>query len=266
MDKKLEDLETRLNQYGSVVIAFSGGVDSTFLLAAAKRANLDKILAVTVSCQFVPSDEVKLAKKLANKIGVDHICLETDILGNPDVTRNSPQRCYYCKKAVFSLIQAEAEKAGIAFMLHAVNLDDLSDYRPGLKAAEELGFFAPLAEAGFSKNDIRKYSKEFGLETWDKPSQSCLATRIPYGDQIKEDDLIRIGQAENLLMTLGFDQCRVRCHGNLARIEVAGDKVNVLFEPETRNQISNTFKKLGFDYTSVDIDGYKTGKMNDEIL
>lgn len=265
MEKTLLDIEKQLKKYTSVAIAFSGGVDSTFLLAAAKQAGLE-ILAVTVACQFVPAEEIELANKMAREIDVKHMVLETDILDSPDVIRNSAQRCYFCKKEVFSLIKGEAQKAGFEFLLHAINLDDLSDYRPGLKAAEELGFFAPLAEAGLTKSDIRRLSKEIGLETWNKPSQSCLATRIPYGVEIRKDDLIKVDQAESLLMKLGFDQCRVRCHGNLARIEVATEMIAKMFEPDVRDQISKVFKHLGFVYTSVDIDGYKTGKMNNEIL
>lgn len=266
MEKTLNDILERLKPFSSAAIAFSGGVDSTFLLAAAKQAGLKRLLAITVACQFVPSEEVDFAKKMTEKLGVEHICLETDILNNPDVVRNSSQRCYYCKKEVFSLIKDTAQKAGLEFMLHAVNLDDLADYRPGLKAAEELGFFAPLAEAGFTKDDIRRLSKQMGLDTWDKPSQSCLAARIPYGIKIQHDDLLKVDQAENLLRTLGFDQVRVRCHGNLARIEVAADMIPKLFEEPAREKISTHFNQLGFTYTSIDIDGYRTGKMNDEIL
>lgn len=266
LEKKLDDILDRLRAYSSAAIAFSGGVDSTFLLAAAKKAGLKKLMAVTVACQFVPLKEVEFAEKMAKKIGVELKVLEIDILKNQDVVRNSAQRCYYCKKEIFTLIKSAARASNIEFLLHAVNLDDLSDYRPGLKAAEELGFFAPLAEAGFSKKDIRRLSKEMKLETWDKPSQSCLAARIPYGVQIHNDDLIKVDEAERFLRTFGFDQLRVRCHKNLARIEVEPEMISKLFEPEIRRKISTHFSQLGFAYTSVDIDGYKTGKMNDEIL
>ncbi len=266
MEKTLEDIQNRLKSFSSAAIAFSGGVDSSFLLAAAKSAGLEKLIAIMVACQFVPPREVEFAKKMAQTLGVELICLESDILENSDVVRNSSQRCYYCKKEIFSLIKETAGEHGMKFLLHAVNLDDLGDYRPGLKAAEELGFFAPLAEAGYTKDDIRNLSKEMGLETWDKPSQSCLATRIPYDEKIHNDDLLKVDEAEQVLQRLGFDQVRVRCHRKLARIEVAREMVVKLLEDPARSEISAQFKQLGFDYTSIDIDGYETGKMNDEIL
>ncbi|MCG8638701.1 MAG: ATP-dependent sacrificial sulfur transferase LarE [Desulfobacterales bacterium] len=265
MNKTLKEIEDRLSGFSSVAVAFSGGVDSTFLLAAAKRAKLKKLIAVHVACQFVPQKETEFAKQMARTIGVELLCLEVDIFKNEDVVSNSAQRCYHCKKEIFSLIKEKAKQEGIASLLHAVNLDDLADYRPGLKAAEELGFLAPLAEAGFTKDDIRRLSKEMGLETWDKPSQSCLATRIPYGKKILNDDLVRIDKAEAVLQDLGFDPVRVRCHGTLARIEVTADRAVMLFEEPVRQKISTLFKRIGFAYTSVDIDGYITGKMNDEI-
>lgn len=266
IDKKLKDIENRLKNFSSVAVAFSGGVDSSFLLAVAKRAGLKQLLAVMVVSQFVPQKEVEFARQIAATIGVDLVCVDVDVLSNPDVVRNSAQRCYYCKKAVFSLVKDKARKAGIEYLVHAVNLDDLEDYRPGLKAAEELGFFAPLAEAGLTKSDIRQLSKKIGLETWDKPSQSCLATRIPYGVRILNDDLLKVDEAEILLQSLGFEQVRVRCHGDLARIEVAEDRAKLLLEDPVRNTISTGFKKIGFNYISIDIDGYKTGKMNHKIL
>ncbi|MFH2058269.1 MAG: ATP-dependent sacrificial sulfur transferase LarE [Pseudomonadota bacterium] len=265
MEKKIKDIEDRLKSFSSVAVAFSGGVDSSFLLAAAKSAGLKQLMAVLVASQFVSQREVESAKKMAASIGVELVCLELDVLANSDVVRNSDQRCYYCKKEMFSRIKEKAAEQGIKFLLHGVNLDDLEDYRPGLKAAEELGFFAPLAEAGFTKVDIRRVSKEMGLETWDKPSQSCLATRIPYGEKILNDDLLKVDEAERLLQILGFKQVRVRCHGKLARIEVAQDLAKKLLDDPARSKISDQFKKIGFDYTSIDIDGYTTGKMSIEI-
>ena len=266
MEKKIKDIEDRLKSFSSVAVAFSGGVDSSFLLAAAKSAGLKQLMAVLVTSQFVSQREIDFAKKMAASIGVELVCLEVDVLVNSDVVRNSDQRCYYCKKEMFSRIKEKATERGIKFLLHAVNLDDLGDYRPGLKAAEELGFFAPLAESGFTKADIRRVSKEMGLETWNKPSQSCLATRIPNGEKILNDDLLKVDEAERLLETLGFEQVRVRCHGKLARIEVAQELAKKLLDDPVRSKISSQFKKIGFDYTSIDIDGYATGKMNTEIL
>ena len=249
-----------------MAIAFSGGVDSTFLLAAAKKAGPEKLIAVTISSQFVPDDEIQLAKKMARTLEVEHILVDVNVLEDRQIAANTKERCYYCKTRVFEIIKKIAGKKGIEHLLHAVNLDDLKDYRPGLKAADELGFIAPLADAKLTKSDIRKLSKEYGLETWNKPSQSCLATRIPYNTQLTEDALNRIDKAENFLHSLGFTLLRVRCHGNLARIELDQDQLEAVFKKDARHKISETFKKLGFDYISIDIDGYKTGKMNDEIL
>ena len=180
MRKKLKDLEKRLINLSSFVVAFSGGVDSTFLLAVAKKVTSQRMLAITVSSQFVPKREIESAKRIARSIGVEHICLDVDILENEDVVRNTMERCYHCKKQIFSLIKETAESLGIKLLLHAINLDDLKDFRPGLKASKELGVLSPLADAKFTKSDIRLLSRQLALETWDKPSQSCLATRIPY--------------------------------------------------------------------------------------
>jgi len=264
--KNLKDIEKQLTKLSSFAVAFSGGVDSSFLLAVAKKVNTEKLLAITVSSQFVPKREIESAKRIASSIGVEHICLNVDILENEDVARNTTQRCYYCKKQLFSLIRQTAENLGISTLLHAVNLDDLKDFRPGLKASKELGFLSPLADAEFTKSDIRRLSKELDLETWDKPSQSCLATRIPYNIKIKYEPLVMVDKAEVFLQNLGFAQVRVRCHGKSARIEVAPELVETIFNKEIRQKISIAFIKIGFEHTSIDIDGYKTGKMNSQIF
>ncbi len=266
MLKNLKDIEKQLTKLPSFAVAFSGGVDSSFLLAVAKKVNPEKLIAITVSSQFVPKREIESAKSIALSIGVEHICLDVDILENEDVARNTTQRCYYCKKQLFSLIRQTAENLGIATLLHAVNLDDLKDFRPGLKASEELGFLSPLADAEFTKSDIRRLSKELDLETWDKPSQSCLATRIPYNIKIKPEPLVMVDKAEVFLQNLGFAQVRVRCHGKSARVEVAPELVDTILNKEIRQKISIAFTKIGFEHTSIDIDGYKTGKMNPQIL
>ncbi|MBU0463277.1 MAG: ATP-dependent sacrificial sulfur transferase LarE [Proteobacteria bacterium] len=265
MQKKFKDLEKRLIELSSFAVAFSGGVDSSFLLAVAKKVNPQKLLAITVSSQFVPKREIESAKRIARSIGVEHICLDVDILENQDVARNTMERCYYCKKQVFSLIRQTAESLGINSLLHGVNLDDLKDFRPGLKASKELGVLSPLVDAKFTKSDIRRLSRQLELETWDKPSQSCLATRIPYNEMIKAETLVMVDKAEAFLQNLGFAQIRVRCHGKTARIEVEPDVVNTILKKDIRQKISIAFAKIGFEHTSIDIDGYKTGKMNPGI-
>ena len=261
IEKNLKDIEKQLTRLSCFAVAFSGGVDSSFLLAVAKKVNPEKLLAITVSSQFVPEREIDFAKKIARSIGVEHICLDMDILEKKDVVLNTKERCYFCKKQIFSLIKKAAESSGIKTLVHGVNLDDLSDFRPGLKASEELGVLSPLADAGFTKSDIRRLSKQLGLENWDKPSQSCLATRIPYNEKIKAGTLVMVDRAEAFLQNLGFDQVRVRCHGKTARIEFEPDLVETI-NKDIRQKISTAFVKFGFEHTSIDIDGYKTGKMN----
>lgn len=266
MPKNLKDIEKKLTKLSSFAVAFSGGVDSTFLLAVAKKVNPKKLLAITVSSQFVPKREIVSAKRIASSIGVEHICLNVDVLENKDVVRNTTERCYYCKKQLFLLIRQTAERLGVNTLLHAVNLDDLKDFRPGLKASEELGFLAPLADAKFTKSDIRRLSRQLDLETWDKPSQSCLATRIPYNIMIKPETLVMVDRAEDFLHDLGFAQVRVRCHGKTARVEVEPELVETIFNKEIRQKISIAFANIGFEHTGIDIDGYKTGKMNNQII
>ncbi|WP_300464470.1 ATP-dependent sacrificial sulfur transferase LarE [Desulfobacula sp.] len=255
--KKLRNLEKRLTKLSSFAVAFSGGVDSTFLLAVAKRVNPKRLLAIIVSSQFVPEREIADAKRLAADLAVPHICLEVDILENEAVVRNTRQRCYHCKRQMFSLIKQTAEKRGLKSLLHGVNLDDLAEFRPGLRAAEELGFLSPLADEGFTKADIRQVSRQLGLETWDKPSQSCLATRIPHDVRINRDDLVRVDTAEVFLQDLGFDKVRVRYHGTSARIEVDPGRIDRILTPAIRQEISEKFQTLGFAHTSIDLDGYR---------
>ncbi len=265
MDRTLQDIETELKKLGSFAIAFSGGVDSSFLLAIAKRVVPEKLIAITVASQFVPEKEIKDAKRIAKALGVEHICVDVDILEYPDVLSNPENRCYHCKKHIFGLIKDIAGKHGIYTLLHAVNLDDLGDYRPGLEAAAELGFLSPLVDKEFTKKDIRMLSKKLGLETWDKPSQSCLATRIPYDVEIDGNTLQMIEASEIILHDLGYEQVRVRCHGKSARIEVEAHKISSLFEESTRSEISRRFTEIGFRHISIDIDGYRSGNMNQGI-
>ncbi len=259
-EQKTKGLKARLHALKTAVVAFSGGVDSAFLLAMAARSGLDRLVAVTVDSVFVTREEIARARETAAALGVVHQVLEVDILDHEQVAANSTDRCYHCKTVVFSLIRNAADQAGISHVLHGVNIDDLSDYRPGLRAAKELDILAPLAEAGFSKHWIRACSRRMGLAAWDLPSQSCLATRIPFLDPITWQALSRIEQAEQFLRSLGFAHVRVRCHGDLARIEVAAEAIDAL--AAVRIQISEVLKGFGFRYVSLDLDGYRTGKMN----
>ena len=259
-DEKIPELQAGLKKLKTAAVAFSGGVDSAFLLAVAARSGLERLMAVTVDSAFVTREEIQRARQTAADLGVMHQVLEVDILSHEQVTANSPERCYHCKTVVFTLIRKAADEAGIRHVLHGVNTDDLTDYRPGLKAAGELTILAPLVESGFSKHQIRTCSRKMGLTTWNLPSQSCLATRIPFFDAITRQTLCRIEQAERFIRSLGFAHVRVRCHGDLARIET--DAADIEAMVAFRNQISETFKRLGFTFVSLDLDGYYTGKMN----
>lgn len=259
-DEKTKVLKARLHALKTAAVAFSGGVDSAFLLAMAARSGLERLVAVTVDSAFVTREEIERARETATELGVVHQVLEVDILDHAPVVANSPDRCYHCKTVVFSLIRNAADQAGISHVLHGVNTDDLSDYRPGLKAAQAMAVLAPLVEAGFSKHQIRTCARQMGLAAWDLPSQSCLATRVPFFDPITRQALSRIEQAEQFLRSLGFDHVRVRCHGDLARIEAATDAIEAM--AAVRVQISEALKGFGFRYVSLDLDGYRTGKMN----
>jgi pyridinium-3,5-biscarboxylic acid mononucleotide sulfurtransferase len=260
MSDKITVLKDGLRNLKSAAVAFSGGVDSTFLLAAAVASGLDCVLAVTVDSAFVAREELRRACRIAASLGVSHQVLEVDVFESPMVVKNASDRCYHCKKTVFSLIRDAAQRAGIAHCLHGENMDDQADFRPGLKAARELGFEAPLKDAGFFKHEIRTWSKQMGLETWDLPSQSCLATRIPFGDPITRQALSCIEQAESFIKSLGFAHVRVRCHGSVARIET--DAGSILPMTAMRQQISAGLKTMGFAFVCVDLEGYRTGRMN----
>jgi uncharacterized protein len=259
-DEKILKLKARLKKLKTAAVAFSGGVDSAFLLAVAARSGLERLMAVTVDSAFVTREEIQRARQTAADLGVMHQLLAVDILGHEQVAANSPERCYHCKTVVFSLIRKAADQAGISHVLHGVNTDDLSDYRPGLRAAEDLGFLAPLLKAGFSKHQIRTCSRQMGLTIWNLPSQSCLATRIPFLDTITRQALCRIEEAEQFIRSLGFAHVRVRCHGELARIET--DAASIEAMAAHRKQISSALKGVGFRFVSLDLEGYQTGNMN----
>jgi uncharacterized protein len=262
---KLEKLKSSLMEMEKVLIAFSGGVDSTFLLKVAKDVLEDQVLAVIARSPTYPNEEVEFAKELCQKLKVKYQIIETDEFSDENFIKNPIERCYFCKKELFSKLMEIAEENGIQYVLDGSNYDDKSDYRPGTIAKNELGVRSPLMELGFRKQDIRKYSKELGLSTWDKPSYACLASRIPYGTEITEDILKKVGEGENFLRSLGFKQLRVRHHGNIARIEVEENDIPRIFDEDLRDEIFNKFKALGYIYVVLDLKGYRTGSMN-EVL
>ena len=263
--EKLIKLEEILHEMGSVLIAYSGGVDSTFLLKVASDILGDKVLAVTAVSATYTQAEHKQACTMADSIGVRHMTISTNELEDADFCENPPERCYYCKRELFGKLREIADNEGIEYVVDASNLDDCLDFRPGRKAGEENRVRSPVLEARISKEEVRSLSRNMGLETWDNPSAACLASRFPYGEEITQEKLTRVEKAEDTLRDLGFKQLRVRSHGNIARIEVEADSIQKISEPETRTVITGKLKDLGFTYVTVDLAGYRTGSMNEPL-
>lgn len=262
---QLQLLKDYFAKLGSVVIAYSSGVDSTFLLKVAHDVLGDNAIAVTAVASIFPEWEQDESNQFCEQEGIKHIHCEIDPLSIPGFAENPPDRCYLCKKTIFQNIITEAEQLGIHVVVEGTNADDLSDYRPGMRAIAELGIASPLKELGFTKEMIRKYSKELGLATWEKPSYACLASRFAYGESITREKLSMVNQAEQLLISLGFQQMRVRIHGQIARIEVPQERFKDIMEESVRIKIEKNLKQLGFKYVALDMTGYRTGSMN-EVL
>lgn len=261
-NKKYEALINYLKKLEKVCIAFSGGVDSTFLLKAAHDALNDNVLAVSINSPYMAQWEIKEAKEFTHGLGVQHHVLDVGII---DEIRDNPQdRCYLCKKYLFNNMIDYSKKNGYHHVLDGTNADDTKDYRPGLRALRDLNVISPLLECDITKDEVREMSKALGLDVWQKPASACLLTRLPHNTVIKEDVLASIEEAERFMIELGFAKVRVRVHDRLARIEVAPEKRSEIFNDELTEKINSKFKMCGFEYTAVDILGYRTGSFNEK--
>lgn len=265
VDYKLQVLKNNIEKLKSVAVAYSGGVDSTFLLKVAHDVLGDKAIAVTAKSSTYPEREFKEAKKFAEEIGVRHIVIVSEELEIEGFSKNPTNRCYFCKKELFTKIKDVAKENNVEQILDGSNLDDTKDYRPGMEAAKELDVISPLKEANLSKNDIRELSKSMGLRTWNKPSFACLSSRVPYGNEITIGKLKMIEISEQFLLDLGFRQVRVRHHGDIARIEISPEERERFFNLELMDKVADKLKNIGFKYVTLDLSGYRTGSMN-EVL
>jgi len=263
LSQKFNKLKNILSKMENAIVAYSGGVDSTLLLKVAGEVMGENVLAITASSPTYPQKEIKAARDMARNLGIRHITITTDELSNPEFFSNPLNRCYFCKKELFSRLKEIAEKNRIRFILDGSNYDDRKDFRPGDRAKQEFGIRSPLAEAGLTKKDIRVLSKKMGLPTWDKPSLACLASRFPYGSSLNRAELKMVNKAEEYLHALGFRQVRVRHYGNTARIEVEKSKIPLLVNHSS--MVVRKLKRLGYTYITVDLEGYRTGSMN-EVL
>lgn len=263
---KLQTLKARLAGFDSIAVAFSGGVDSTFLLSVARDVlGRDHVLALTAAAPIFPAHETEQSKVLAATLGVRQIIVDVDNLALDSFTENSARRCYHCKLDLFSRFLDRAREFGFEALVEGSNLDDLDDYRPGSKALKELAVASPLVEAGLSKAEIRELSRQSGLATADKPSLACLASRIPYGTPITFEHLRQIERCETFLRRTGFRTCRVRHHGEIARIEVSLDEMPRMIEDGVRLALLSECKAAGFTYIALDLGGYRTGSLNESL-
>lgn len=263
-DRKLEQLKQHLASLGGAVVAFSGGVDSTFLLAVAVEVLGDRVMAVTATSETYPERERQEACDLARLLGARHREVVSEELDIPEFKDNPRNRCYYCKKELFGKLKTIADGEGLQYVLDGTNIDDRGDHRPGRQAAAELGVLSPLEQAGLTKQDIRELSRQRNLPTWDKPAFACLSSRFPYGTAITPERVSKVGQAEESLRSLGFKVLRVRYHGDVARLELGADEFRQAVG-ELRESVASVVQQAGFAYAAVDLLGYRAGSMNEAV-
>ncbi len=265
IDHKRDKLFDYLKKLNTLAVGFSGGVDSTLLVAAAKQVLGDRVIALTAQSPTHPQKELDHAKGIADALGVRHIVFPTHEMEDDAFTANGPERCYHCKKILFGGMRKVADAEGVDHLAHGANVDDMSDHRPGFRAAKEIGVTAPLIEAGLTKQDIRRLAKKMGLPNWDRPAMACLATRVPYGVKLAPEVLHRIEKAEAIVMDTGVRHCRVRHHGNLARIEIDIEENGRVMDSSARQAIIRKFRSIGYQFVCLDLEGYLSGKMNREL-
>ncbi len=266
LEAKAQKLKEIFESMGKVLVAFSGGVDSTLLLKVAQDSLGDRnVLAVTACSPLYPERELVGVKRLIQSLGARHRLIESNELEIPGFSENPPDRCYYCKRHLFRELSTVAREEGFSFVIEGSTLDDDRDYRPGKKAVQELGIRSPLKEASLTKAEVRELSRGLGLSTWDKPSFACLASRFPYGEEISEEGLTMVGEAEDFLFGLGFKQVRVRHYGNLARIEVLREEMVRLIDGSLGKKVASRLKEIGYRYVTLDLEGFRSGSMN-EVL
>jgi uncharacterized protein len=265
VEEKLSKLKAIVSELESVVVAFSGGVDSTLVTKVCYDVLRDNSMAVTARSETYPDFEFKEAQKLAREIGIKHLVIDTSELAIEGFANNPPERCYFCKTELFGKLKEIAKEQGFLNVADGANLDDTQEFRPGLQASRELNVRSPLKEAGMTKKDIREVSKMLKLPNWDKPAYACLSSRFPYGQSITEEKLSMVSEAEKYLRGLGLVQFRVRHHETIARIEVLPDDINILTNSPAREELTAKFKEIGFTYVTLDLAGYRSGSMN-EVL